>query len=142
MHAIGLSICAVLNKTTFADDTPQVVPLDPSTEDEALNEGNLQEPGADSQDPESLGFQASERSTPVQELVHSVPQDSQVLHVCLGPLPDAHASCKAFYFLRDEPGKVAPEDMETHVECGVLSEGPSLRMLQQVSTSGLNPTNH
>ena len=133
--------------SVFTDDTPQIVPLDPSTQAEAtadvqqpadqasLNEGTLQEPGADTQDPESSGFQASERSTPVQELTHSVPQDSQVLHVCLGPLPDAHASCKAFYFLRDEPGKVAPEDMETHIECGVLSEGPSLRMLQQVSVS-------
>ena len=128
-----------------ADDTPQVVPVDPSVEVEtpaaaqqpadqaALNGGNLQEPGTDNQDPESSGFQASERSTPVQELTHSVPQDSQVLHVCLGPLPDAHASCKAFYFLCDEPGKIALEDMETKLECGILSEGPSLRMLQQVS---------
>lgn len=61
-----------------------------------------------------------------------MPQQTQVLHVCLGSLPDMHMSCKAFYFLRSQPGRLTVEDIDTQLECGVLSEGPSLKMLQQV----------
>ena len=81
----------------------------------------------------SAGFQAVQQSADVQQPTQHGAQHSHVLHVCLGPLPDAHTSCKAFYFLQDQPGKMAVENMESQIECGILSEGPSLKMLQQVT---------
>ena len=129
------------------DDNPQVVPVDLPTDtqaataaaqqpnaSEAVEEGTALSSDADNTDADMSGFQAAVRASPVQQPTHELPQQSQVLHVCLGPLPDVHASCKAFYFLRNEPGKLSPEDMEQQLDCGVLSEGPSLRMLQQVRT--------
>jgi len=128
-----------------ADETPQVVPADASADAEEpiastsqpmATEADAdlrQEPSSESAPSAVVGFQGIEQSAAVQQLTRDGPQQRQVLHVCLGPLPDAHAACKAFYFLRDQPGKVAPEDMDTQIECGVLSEGPSLKMLQQVT---------
>jgi len=128
-----------------ADETPQVVPADAaadaeepvaSTSQHIITEADAdlrQEPSSESAPSAAVGFLGIEQSAAVQQLTHDGPKQRQVLHVCLGPLPDAHAACKAFYFLRDQPGKVAPEDMDTQIECGVLSEGPSLKMLQQVT---------
>lgn len=128
-----------------ADETPQVVPADASADAEEpvastsqplsteVDAELRQEPSSESAPSAVVGFQGIEQSAAVQQLTRDGSQQRQVLHVCLGPLPDAHAACKAFYFLRDQPGKVAPEDMDTQIECGVLSEGPSLKMLQQVT---------
>ena len=84
--------------------------------------------------PTGSGFEAVEQSSGVQHsaLRPDVPQQTQVLHICLGSLPDMHASCTAFYFLRNQPGKLTIEDMDTQIDCGILSEGPSLKMLRQV----------
>ena len=128
-----------------ADETPQVVPVDASADAEepvastsqpTTTEADAdlrQEPSSESAPSAAVGFLGIEQSAAVQQLTRDGSQERQVLHVCLGPLPDAHAACKAFYFLRDQPGKVTPEDMDTQIECGVLSEGPSLKMLQQVT---------
>ncbi|DBA95316.1 TPA: Dynein heavy chain cytoplasmic [Trebouxia sp. C0006] len=133
------------------DETPQVVPADASADAEepiastsqpmaTQADADLrQEPSSESATSASVGCQGIEQSAAVQQLTRDGPQQRQVLHVCLGPLPDAHAACKAFYFLRDQPGKVAPEAMDTQIECGVLSEGPSLKMLQQVLSSVFVP---
>ena len=79
-------------------------------------------------------FEDVDQSAAVQQPLfgQSGPQQTELLHVCLGPLPDAHASCKAFYFTRNQPGKLTLEDMDSQIDCGILSEGPSLKMLQQV----------
>lgn len=84
--------------------------------------------------PTGSGFEAVEQSSVVQHSAvrPDVPQQTQVLHVCLGSLPDMHASCTAFYFLRNQPGNLTIEDMDTQIDCGILSEGPSLKMLRQV----------
>ena len=131
-------------KPLSTDETPQIVPTDPAAnvEGPAASTGQptdvesttdiTQEGSAESVAPEAAGFQATEQSAAVQQPSRDVFQQTQSLHVCLGPLPDMHACCKAFYFLRDQPGKVALEDMDTQRECGILSEGPSLKMLQQV----------
>lgn len=91
---------------------------------------------APSQSPpaDGSGFEVVDQSAALQEPAQrlDVPQQTQVLHVCLGSLPDMHMSCKAFYFLRNQPGRLTIEDFDTQIECGVLSEGPSLKMLQQV----------
>ena len=130
-----------------AEDSPQIVPTDPaaSASDQALpasdqpdtliTTGSLQNATSESLPSDATGFQAVEQSSALQRPVQDLHRQTQVLHVCLGPLPDAHSSCKAFYFLRNQPGKLAVEDMEFQIDCGMLSEGPSLKMLQQVRLS-------
>lgn len=54
------------------------------------------------------------------------------IRVCTGQLPEAHTDSEAFFFLRSSVGKIAIESLEKEVECGMLSEGPSLKMLEQV----------
>lgn len=61
------------------------------------------------------------------------------LHLALGGLPEALASLRTFYFLSSAPGKLNDEDMDTSVECGLLSEGPSLRVLEQLLSSVFMP---
>lgn len=131
----------------LADETPQVVPTDsaadsaepaastsqPTDTDTEAGADLRQETSSESTVAATVGFQVVEQSAAIQQPTRDGLQQRQVLHVCLGPLPDAHTSCQAFYFLRDKPGKLTLEDMEPQIECGVLSEGPSLRMLQQVS---------
>ena len=129
-----------------ADEGPQLVPHDPAasapeqaspTADQPASDTvaateDVQNTVTDSTPAESTGFEAVEQSSTLQRPARDVPQQTQVLHVCLGPLPDIHSSCKAFYFMREQPGTLTLEDMDTQVDCGVLSEGPSLKMLQQV----------
>lgn len=61
-----------------------------------------------------------------------VPKVITKLHVALEHLPEDLAHCRAFYIIRSAPGKVAYEELDSMLECGVLSEGPSLRILEQV----------
>ncbi len=56
----------------------------------------------------------------------------QVLRICTGHLPEQHAACEAFFFIRNKAGKLAVEDLATELEFGVLAGGPSLKMLEQV----------
>ena len=129
-----------------AGETPQV-PADPASGASDNASAPADQPTADfsggdvaeDADPQSppadgSGFEVVEQSAALQEPAQrpDVPQQTQVLHVCLGSLPDMHMSCKAFYFLRSQPGRLTIEDIDTQLECGVLSEGPSLKMLQQV----------
>lgn len=137
-----------------ADETPQVVPTDsaadstepaastsqPTDTDTETGADLRQETSSENIVAATVGFQAVEQSAAIQQPTRDGLQQRRVLHVCLGPLPDAHAACQAFYFLRDKPGKLTLEDMEPQIECGVLSEGPSLRMLQQVSYPILSVT--
>ena len=134
---------------SYADEAPQVV-VDPAASAEEAPASADQAAadaatGGDVVQDASLptdgsGFQAVEQSSVVQHSVQrpDVPQQTQVLHVCLGSLPDMHASCKAFYFLRSQPGRLTIEDMDTQIDCGILSEGPSLKMLQQVMSAGIH----
>lgn len=134
-----------------ADETPQIVPSDPAASaseeasaaeqpasDTAASTEDVQNTVTESTPAEVTGFEAVQQSSTLQQPARDVPQQTQVLHVCLGPLPDVHSSCKAFYFMRQQPGKLAVEDMDTQVDCGVLSEGPSLKMLQQVRLAAAN----
>lgn len=135
---------------TYADEAPQVLtePAASASEEasasgdqaaaDATTDGDvMQDASLESSPADGSGFQAVEQSSIVQQTAHmpDVPQQTQVLHVCLGSLPDLHASCKAFYFLRSQPGRLTIEDMDTQIDCGILSEGPSLKMLQQVMLS-------
>ena len=83
--------------------------------------------------PAAEGFQAVQQSAALTEAFRE-PQQSRILHVCLGPLPSAHISCTSFYFLRSQPGKLTVPDLDS-LDCGLLSEGPSLQMLHQVRTA-------
>lgn len=100
-----------------------------STDGDVVQDANPESSLAD-----GSGFEALEQSSSLEQPAQrpDMPQQTQVLHVCLGSLPDMHTLCKAFYFLRNQPGKLAIEDMDTQIDCGVLSGGPSLKMLQQV----------
>ena len=110
---------------------------DEAAADAARGGDIVQDASLESSPSDGSGFQAVEQSSVVQHTVQrpDVPQQAQVLHVCLGSLPDMHASCKAFYFLKSQPGRLTIEDMDTQIDCGILSEGPSLKMLQQVTLS-------
>ena len=130
-----------------ADEVPQVL-IDPAASaseeapasadqaaaDAATGGDVVQDASFESSPSDGSGFQAEEQSSVVQHAVQrpDVSQQTQVLHVCLASLPDMHASCKAFYFLKSQPGRLTIEDMDTQIDCGILSEGPSLKMLQQV----------
>lgn len=61
------------------------------------------------------------------------------MHIALGSLPDALAALRTFYFLSSAPGRLGEEDMDAAVECGLLSEGPSLRVLEQLLSSVFMP---
>lgn len=39
---------------------------------------------------------------------------------------------RSFYFIRSRPGKLEYEALDSVVECGLLNEGPSLQVLEQV----------
>ncbi|KAL6757976.1 dynein heavy chain, N-terminal region 1-domain-containing protein, partial [Haematococcus lacustris] len=60
-----------------------------------------------------------------------VPKVTDQLQVCMGRMPQDLSTCPCFYLLRSKPGKVYVEDMDEVLECGVLSEGPSLQALEQ-----------
>lgn len=115
-----------------ASEAPSV-PTDQPAADAGTGGDSMQDADPEGS-PTASGFEAVEQSSDIQHsaLKPDVPQQAQVLHVCLGSLPDMHASCTAFYFLRNQPGKLTIEDMDTQIDCGILSEGPSLKMLQQV----------
>ena len=40
--------------------------------------------------------------------------------------------CRSFFFIRSSSEKLAYEELDEGLECGVLSEGPSLRVLEQM----------
>lgn len=87
-----------------------------------------QKPSSDR--PAAEGFQEVQQSAVATEADRQ-PQPSRILHACLGPLPSAHISCTAFYFLCSQPGKLTSTDLDS-LDCGLLSEGPSIQMLHQV----------
>ena len=97
--------------------------LDPADDSVPSKELSSDQPAAE-------GFQEVQQSAAVTESDRQ-PQPSRILHVCLGPLPSAHISCTAFYFLRSQPGKLTSTDLDS-LDCGLLSEGPSIQMLHQV----------
>ena len=110
---------------------------DQAAADTATGGDTVQDASLERSPTDGSGFQAVEQSSAIQHSAQKLdlPEQTQVLHVCLGSLPDMHAFCKAFYFLRSQPGRLTMEDMDTQVDCGILSEGPSLKMLQQVMLS-------
>ena len=61
-----------------------------------------------------------------------MPKQVMRLTAAVGNLPEELSSCAAFYFILNRPGKAVFEEMDTAVECGLLNEGPSLRILEQV----------
>ena len=136
---------SLLSRSACADEIPQVVPTDAAAAleppasadqpafDESETAGSTQAPISDSSLIDIAGVEVVDEASAGQNPARDAPQQTQVLHVCLGPLPDTHTSCKAFYFMRNQPGKLVLEDIDTQLECGIMSEGPSLKMLQQVS---------
>jgi dynein heavy chain len=69
----------------------------------------------------------------------SVPKRVNKLSTALGSLPEALAVCPAFYFIAARPGRIAVEDLDSALEFGLLSEGPSLRVLEQMLSSVFVP---
>ena len=57
----------------------------------------------------------------------------QVVRMCMSHLPDISERCEAVYFLRNTPAVLVATDMDTQVDYGVVTQGPSLKMLEQVS---------
>ena len=131
-HADGASQVLIDPAASPSEEAP--ASADQAAADAATGEDVVQDASVEKSPTDGSGFQAVEQSSIVQHTAQrlDVPQQTQILHVCLGSLPDMHASCKAFYFLRSQSGRLAIEDMDTQIDCGILSEGPSLKMLQQV----------
>ena len=132
VHNFGLLLADAVSTANTSSDAPDVADSAraQSSSLDATNDSVLsKEPSLDQMAVE--GFQEVQQSAVVTE-AYSQPQPSKILHVCLGPLPSAHISCTAFYFLRSQPGKLtATTDLDS-LDCGLLSEGPSIQMLHQV----------
>ncbi|PNH08033.1 Dynein-1-alpha heavy chain, flagellar inner arm I1 complex [Tetrabaena socialis] len=130
---------AQLPASTDAPDAPA------AEEGAAAAEGSTGEEGAAAEGTEA-GEEAGESSEPppppapkyIRKLV-SVPKVINKLNVALGSLPEELSSCAAFYFILTRPGRVAAEDLDAVVEFGLLSEGPSLRVLEQMLSSVFVP---
>ncbi len=58
----------------------------------------------------------------------------QVVRMCMSHLPDISERCEAVYFLRNTPAVLVATDMDKQVDYGVVTQGPSLKMLEQVSS--------
>ena len=57
--------------------------------------------------------------------------------MCMSHLPDISERCEAVYFLRKTPAVLVAADMDKQVDCGVVTQGPSLKMLEQVSSRSI-----
>ncbi|MEW5308429.1 MAG: hypothetical protein WDW38_000392 [Sanguina aurantia] len=68
-----------------------------------------------------------------------VPKLTHRLHVAAGQLPEEMSSFRSFYFIRSRPGKLEHEALDSAVECGLLNEGPSLQVLEQMLSSVFMP---
>ncbi len=84
------------------------------------------------------GERAPRAQTP-QFVTVLVPKVISKLHVSLGLVPDELASCRSFYFVRSKPGKLELDELEQHVDMGMLGEGPSLRMLERTLSAVFMP---
>ncbi len=62
----------------------------------------------------------------------TVPKVVKKLTVAMGCLPEELSSCSAFYFILARPGRVSADEVDAALEFGLLTEGPSLRILEQV----------
>nr|Q9SMH3.1 RecName: Full=Dynein-1-alpha heavy chain, flagellar inner arm I1 complex; AltName: Full=1-alpha DHC; AltName: Full=Dynein-1, subspecies f [Chlamydomonas reinhardtii]CAB56598.1 1-alpha dynein heavy chain [Chlamydomonas reinhardtii] len=71
--------------------------------------------------------------------VISVPKVVSKLNVALGSLPEELSVFPVFYFILNRSGHVAAEELDSAVEFGLLSEGPSLRILEQMLSSVFVP---
>lgn len=72
----------------------------------------------------------------MQRITVWVPKTITKMHVVMGYLPEELSHCRSFYFITSIPGKLEFEQLDEVLECGVLSEGPSLRILEQVGGDG------
>uniref|UniRef100_A0A383W4S5 Dynein-1, subspecies f n=1 Tax=Tetradesmus obliquus TaxID=3088 RepID=A0A383W4S5_TETOB len=54
------------------------------------------------------------------------------LKLFLGHVPAEHAGCRTFYCVRSCPGPMPDEGLAELLDCGVLTQAPSLRSLEQV----------
>ena len=62
----------------------------------------------------------------------------QVVRICMSHLPDISEHCEAVYFLRNTPAVLVATDMDKQVDYGVVAQGPSLKMLEQVSSRSIS----
>ena len=58
--------------------------------------------------------------------------------MCMSHLPDISERCEAVYFLRNTPAVLVATDMDKQVDYGVVTQGPSLKMLEQVSSRSIH----
>lgn len=70
----------------------------------------------------------------------TVPKVVKKLTVAMGCLPEELSSCSAFYFILARPGRVPADEMDAALEFGLLTEGPSLRILEQVGSGSFRWT--
>lgn len=71
--------------------------------------------------------------------VISVPKVVSKVTVALGSLPEELNTCPAFYLIATRPGRAAFDELDSSVEIGLLSEGPSLRILEQMLSAVFVP---
>ncbi|KXZ49756.1 DHC2 protein [Gonium pectorale] len=113
--------------TTDGQAPPEGESSRPATEGgEAAADGA--EEGAEGEEPPALALPAPKY---VRKVI-SVPKVVSKLSVALGSLPEDLSSCPAFYFILNRPGRVASDELDAVVEFGLLSEGPSLRILEHM----------
>lgn len=68
------------------------------------------------------------------------PKPSFKLFVCLDRLPDSAASQPAVFFLKPKIGvRLEEENMDSHVDYGVLSDGPALSVLEELLNQARPP---
>ncbi|GLI59150.1 hypothetical protein VaNZ11_000978 [Volvox africanus] len=105
--------------------------------------GNLAGEDGEGGDGEDGGSQSNEPPPPAQpkfiRKVISVPKVVSKLTIALGSLPEDLSSCPAFYLILNRPGRVAVDELDAVVEFGLLSEGPSLRILEQMLSAVFVP---
>ncbi|GIL84660.1 hypothetical protein Vretifemale_13278, partial [Volvox reticuliferus] len=108
---------------------------DGGTSGEGAN-GTLAGEDGEGGDGEDGGSQSNEPAPPPQpkyiRKVISVPKVVSKLTIALGSLPEDLSSCPAFYLILNRPGRVGIDELDAVVEFGLLSEGPSLRILEQM----------
>lgn len=63
----------------------------------------------------------------------TVPKETFKVHLSVNNLPEELSGLRSCFFLRSRPGKITYDDIEDSLETGTLTEGLSLKALEQVS---------
>lgn len=125
-----------INEAAPETDTTQPAAYETDSKNDAENGEEQQEEkeqeaeGEAAEMPTEPSASLSRQATP-QRIVVYVNKVVRKLHVSLGQVPEQLCHCSSFYIISNRPGAVAFEDMDAVLECGVLTAGPFLQVLEQ-----------